>query len=481
MPHISSQAEMIDSGEAPLAPHAERVRERRAALRRAVRTGLIVIPGHATVWRNADNPFPFRQSSHLLYLAPILRPGIVLVLDADRGEDVVFGPPEDPDDLIWHGPGVTLAEEALASGITEVRELTRLGDFLQTAESTGRQVHLLPAFIPESRAFLTELLDSEIEDVDERVSGSLVHAMGELRLRKSPDEVEEIERALAVTAEMFAAGFTATRSGIREAAVRAAMAQVVYSHDLDFSFAPIVTVRGEVLHNHSYANTLREGDLLLIDAGVETARGYASDITRTIPVSGSFTDLQREIYQIVLAAEESAIKAMRPGVRFREIHDLASRTIAQGLIDVGLMRGGAADAVEAGAHALFFVHGLGHPLGLDVHDLHDLGDAVAYPPDVPRSNQFGTRFLRFGREVAEGMVMTVEPGVYFIPALIDLWKSERRFKEFINYDMVERYRDFGGIRIEDDVLVTGDEARVLSSAIPRMPDDVEVAVMSGRH
>jgi Xaa-Pro aminopeptidase len=449
---------------------ADTFRARRDALRARL-DGPALIPGNPTVWRNADNPHPFRQSSHLLYLTGLDRPGLALLLDADGGRDVLFGPPDDFDDLVWHGPHPSLDDLAAEAGIETVRPYPELKGALAGAD----RVHYPPPFMPGTRVELARLLGRSLEDVAEGASDDLSRALGDLRARKSEAEVAEIEDALAVSAEMYRAAFGTTRPGVGEVDVRAAMLAVALRHDVEPSFEPITSVRGEVLHNHARGNTLRDGDLLLLDSGVETAAGYASDITRTIPVGGRFTDRQRAVYEIVLRAEEDAIEQTRPGVNFRALHLRAARTLAEGLKDLGLMRGDAGDAVEAGAHALFFPHGLGHPIGLDVHDLHDFGDAFAYPPDAPRSEQFGLAFLRFGRDLEAGHVVTIEPGIYFIPALIDRWREEGRHAEFIDYDAVEAYRDFGGVRIEDDVLCTADGPRVLGPGIPKRVEDVEAA------
>lgn len=460
---------------AAAAPVAE-LQRRRDAVRRGVGSGVILVPGHDVAWRNADNPHPFRQSSHLLYLAPVRRPGMALVMDVEGGVDMLFAPPEDPDAVVWYGPRPSVENEAAAAGIFDVRDIADLPELLRQATRKERTVHLTPQFVPAIRDRVAGWLGADPGAMDERVSEALVATLGELRLRKSEYEVGEIERALTATAAMFDAARSTVRPGIREAEVFASMARAAFARGYSFAFSPIVTVRGEVLHNEGYVNAMEDGDLLLIDAGLETASGYASDISRTMPVSGGFTDVQRALYEIVLEARDEAIAMMRPGVSYRDVHDRASRSVAAGLIGLGLMRGDPDEAVAAGAHALFFVHGVGHPLGLDVHDLHDLGDAVAYPADRPRSRQFGTGFLRFGRTLEEGMVMTVEPGIYFIPALIDRWRAEGRHADFIRYDAVARLRELGGIRLEDDVLVTADGVRVLGPGIPASVEDVEAPV-----
>ncbi len=455
---------------------ADTYRARRDRLREAVGSGLILIPGVGTVWRNADNPHPFRQSSHLLYLTGVTASGVALVLDADSGEDVLSASPDTFDDLLWHGPHPSPEDHAAEAGIEAARDIGELRSALAEAKRQGRGVHYPPPFMPSVLLGLAELLGESVDAVKAGASDELARALGALRLVKSEAEVAEIEDALAVSAEMLAEALRVTRPGIREHDVRATMLAVALRHDRALSFEPITTVRGEVLHNHSRGNTLREGQLLLLDSGVETAEGYASDVTRTIPVSGTFTDEQRAVYELVLRAEEEAIDGTRPGVSFRDLHLGAAHTLAAGLKDLGLMKGDTDAAVEAGAHALFFPHGLGHPLGLDVHDLHDLGDAVAYPTGVPRSEQFGLGFLRFARDLEPGNVVTIEPGCYFIPPLIDRWRDESRHTAFIDYAAVEDFRGFGGIRIEDDVLCTDGGPRVLGPGIPKSVADVEAAM-----
>ena len=457
---------------------ADDYRDRRRRIAGHVGGGLVLLPGHGTVWRNADRPHPFRQSSHVLYATGLSRPGLAVVLDADSGEATLFGPPDDFDDLVWHGPHPSPDDLAAEAGIERVRDVGDLPNVLREARASGRAVHYPPLFEPGTRIAVARWLGTSVDEAEAGASEAIMHALGEVRAVKTEAEIAEIESAVATSAQMLAEAMRVARPGLYEYEVLAAMAGVMQRQNRAFSFNPIVSVRGEVLHNETSLNRMREGDLLLIDSGVETAEGYASDITRTLPVAGRFTDRQRAVYEVVLRAEEAAIAAMRPGANFRDLHLLAARTIAEGLKEIGLMKGDTDAAVEAGAHALFFVHGLGHPLGLDVHDVQDLGDTYAYPPDNPRSDQFGLAFLRFGRDLDAGHVMTVEPGVYFIPALIDRWRGEGRHTDFIDYDAVEHYRTFGGIRIEDDVLVTEDGARVLGPRIPRSVEDVERAMRS---
>jgi Xaa-Pro aminopeptidase len=279
---------------------------------------------------------------------------------------------------------------------------------------------------------------------------------------------------LAVTQGMYLAAMKMVKPGVLEQDVVGRMDGLALAGGAGTAFPTILTVNGQILHNHDHSHIMRKGRLLVVDSGAESKRHYASDITRTLPVSGKFTTRQREIYEIVLAAQESAIAAMKPGIPYRDIHLKAARLMCAGLKDVGLMKGDTEEAVAAGAHALFFPHGLGHPLGLDVHDMENLGESfVGYDDQTKRSNQFGLDYLRFGRELRPGYVMTVEPGIYFIPALAAKWKKEKKHTGFINYLKVGTYLNFGGIRIEDNVLITAAGRRVLGPPIPKRVKGIE--------
>jgi Xaa-Pro aminopeptidase len=295
-----------------------------------------------------------------------------------------------------------------------------------------------------------------------------------LRSVKEKLEVEEISRAVDITREMHTTAMKMAHPGIFEREIAGRIEGIALSHGTSVSFPIILSVDGQTLHNHYHGNLLEAGRMMVTDAGAETVNHYAGDITRTVPVGGKFNRRQKEIYEIVLEAENGSIEQIRPGIPYRDIHLGAARIIAEGLKNLGLMKGGVDEAVEAGAHAMFFPHGLGHMMGMDVHDMEGLGeDNVGYSDTVKRSKQFGTAYLRLGKELEAGYVLTVEPGIYFIPALIDKWRSEGKFTEFINYDKVENYKDFGGIRIEDDVLVTPDGYRILGKPIPKTISEIE--------
>ena len=449
---------------------------RRTALRESVSGGYLLLLGNLPAPRNyEDNIYPFRQDSHFLYFVGARQPGMALLIGPD-GDETLFGPAADPDDVVWSGPQPGMIDHAGSSGIDNAGTTEDLSGILAAARKSGAPVHYLPPYRDSRRIQLAGLLDVDVAVVDTGVSTELAAAVVALRNVKSDEEIRQIENALSVSALMYQSALGMTAPGRGEAEVAAMMQGVALLSNRPQSFPPIVSVRGEVLHNESYENTLAKGDLLLIDSGTESPFGYASDITRTYPVAGVFSPRQREIYDVVLGAQQTAIQGASPRLTNRELHLMAARTIVSGLHDVGLMKGDVDEAVAAGAHALFFPHGLGHMLGLDVHDMEDLGDLVGYAPGESRSDQFGLNYLRLARKLEPGFVITVEPGIYFIPALIDRWRAGGRHEAFIDYAKVQEYRDFGGIRIEDDVLITGDGCRVLGAAIPKTAEDIELVM-----
>jgi Xaa-Pro aminopeptidase len=455
--------------------NSETYRSRRAKLRAAVDGGAILILGNNDAPKNyVDNTYPFRQDSHFLYYVGVSETGMALLIHPD-GRDVLFGRPYDPDDLVWHGPRPHVGDHAAAAGFADDADIADLKIEIDRLVATGVRIHYLPPYRAERSFQLAGLLDANPEKVGNGVSDELVRAVSFQRLVKDDAEIAEISGALQVTAEMYRVAMTEARPGRFEYEIAGLMQARALELGREQAFPPIVTVRGEVLHNHSYGNRLADGDLLLMDSGAESPLWYASDITRTFPVNGRFSDRQRGIYEIVLAAQMAVIDASSPERDNREMHRLASRTIAGGLTALGLMKGNPDDAVEVGAHALFFPHGIGHMLGLDVHDMEDLGDIVGYPEGEERSTQFGLSFLRMTRRLEPGFVITVEPGIYFIPALIDQWRAENRHSEFIDYGRVDDFKGFGGIRIEDDVLITGNGCRVLGPGIPKTVDELEAA------
>jgi Xaa-Pro aminopeptidase len=454
--------------------------DRRHALAAAVGDGAILLPGAQLRSRNyADNVYPFRQSSHLLYYTGLNAPDLFVLLWADEDRAVLYGRERTMDDVVWCGERPSLDELADGAGLDEVRHVDTLGADLRSLALGGTALHYLPPFHGEGRLLLSGLLGRSSDEIADGVSRRLIAAVAEQRLVKSDAEIDQIEAALAVTAEMYRAAMRAAGPGLTEADIAGIIEGVALRANCVQSFPPITSVRGEVLHNESRSIVLEAGQLLLVDSGAELANGYTSDITRTMPVSGKFDPRQRAIYQSVLDAQLEAIAHTRPGVRYANVHRRAVKVLAARLVDVGLMKGDPDDIVTAGAHALLMPHGLGHAMGLDVHDMEDLGDAVGYGTEGRRATQFGLNFLRFARTLQPGHVVTAEPGVYFIPALIDQWAAEGRHAEFIDYGALQAYKGFGGIRIEDDVLVTSDGARVLGPGIPKTVDDVEATMAAG--
>jgi Xaa-Pro aminopeptidase len=452
--------------------------QRRNTLAKRMRSGLLLFLSNGESPMNYPaNPYHYRQDSTFLYFFGLSFPGLAALIDADSGRQTVFGDDLDLGDIIWMGPQPSLKSRCLKVGVSEVRPLADLATVLQEAVRSGRPLHFLPPYRAENAMWLEKLLGIRAEAVRNFASSEFVKAVVAQRSLKSPQEIVEIESALAVSALMYREAMAMARPGVYEREIAGRMEGIALAGGGRLAFPAIVTVHGETLHNHDHGNALKKGDLLLIDSGAEAASGYASDITRTVPVGGRFTDRQQAIYDTVLAMQLKAMAMIRPGVSYRAVHLKSCELLVDRLKDMKLMKGDTAAAVAAGAHALFFPHGLGHMMGLDVHDMEDLGEAhVGYGDQAKRSQQFGLAYLRLARKLEPGHVLTVEPGIYFIPALIDQWRSENKFAAFIHYAEVEKYRQFGGVRIEDDVLVTSKGCRVLGPAIAKNPGDLQRAV-----
>ncbi|MBN2591957.1 MAG: aminopeptidase P family protein [Sedimentisphaerales bacterium] len=449
--------------------------ERRKRLRNDVQSGMILLLGNEESPMNfADNQYPFRQDSSFLYFFGLDCPGLSAVIDIDQGAEYMFGDDLTVDDIVWNGPQPTLKEKCLKTGISETAGLVKLPDALKKAAQQGRKIHFLPQYRAVNILKIQQLLGIHPSDITGHVSQPLIKAIVAQRSIKSEQEIEQIEAALDISYEMQTLAMKMSKPGVYERRVASAMEAVVLSHGSRLAFPTIFSIHGETLHNHSYDNQMQDGDMAVNDSGAESPLHYASDITRTMPVSGKFSQRQKEIYSIVLNAQEKAIEAVRPGVEFRDIHLLACRELASGLKDLGLMKGDIEQAVQAGAHTLFFQCGLGHMLGLDVHDMEALGEEyVGYADTIKRNPEFGFKSLRLAKALEPGFVITVEPGVYFIPELIDRWKADRKNSQYINYELLEEYMDFGGVRIEDDILATGTGHRVLGGPIPKTISEVE--------
>lgn len=450
-------------------------KQRRSILKKQIGTGLVLLMGNDESPMNyAANCYPFRQDGSFLYYFGMDRPSLAAVIDIDLDTDTIFGDDFDLEDIIWMGEFPLIGDMAQKAGIKHTAQFAGLGDAVCQAKNQGRKIHFLPPYRAETAAKLSNLLEVALHEVKKDASEELIRAVVAQRSVKDAYEVREIESALAVSRAMYLAAMKVAGPGMHEREVVAAMNKVAISKGCMSAFPIICTIDGQTLHNHYHGNKIKKGDLLLIDSGVSSPVGYASDITRTIPAGGKFTAKQREIYEIVLRGQLAGIDAIRPGIKYKDVHLIAAMEIAAGLKALGLMNGNVSDAVNAGAHALFFPHGLGHMMGLDVHDMENLGENFAgYDKTVARSDQFGLAYLRMARELQPGFVVTVEPGIYFIPALIAKWKREKKFAQFINYAKVESYLNFGGVRIEDDVLVTRTGHRVLGKPIPKTVKEIE--------
>jgi Xaa-Pro aminopeptidase len=455
--------------------------ERRNALRKLMPSGIILLPGNSESSMNyPENTYSFRQDSNFSYFFGLENPDFAGIIDVDNGIDYIFGNDFGIADIIWMGPQPKVVDLAIKAAVKNTAPLGELAVFVNNAIQKQRPVHIVPTYRGETTLQVAGLLGINPLRIRDYVSMPLIESIIKLRSIKSDLEVAEIEKAVDIAWLMFTTGMRMAYPGKREQEITGVMEGISVSHGRPVSFPIILSTNGQILHNHHHEGILQEGRMMVMDAGTETALLYASDITRTVPVGGKFSQKQREIYEIVLNANLNGIAATNPGTFYSDCHKVAAETIASGLKDLGLMKGNVKEAVAAGAHALFFPHGLGHMLGLDVHDMEGLGQIhVGYDKEIQPSKQFGTAYLRLGRRLQPGFVITNEPGIYFIPELIDMWKAEKKYPEFLSYDKIEEYRNFGGIRIEDDILVTADGHRVLGKPIPKTVAEVE-ATMADR-
>ena len=448
---------------------------RRKRLQDDVRTGLVLLLGNDhTPMNYADNQYPFRQDSSFLYFLGLDCPGLAALIDVDQGNEFVFGNDLTVDDIIWTGPQPSLKEKCQKIGISKTGPLDQLPAILTKAIQQGRKIHFLPQYRPENILKVQQWLGILPSAIQNHVSERLIRATVAQRSLKTQEEIIQIEAALDISYEMQTLAMKMSKPGIYERQVAGAMEAIALSRGCHLAFPTIFSIHGETLHNHYHGNQMQNGDIVVNDSGAESTAHYASDITRTIPIGGKFTQRQREIYAIILDAQMKAIEEVKPGVEFRDIHRLACEVLVSGLKDLGLVKGNVEEAVQAGVHTLFFQCGLGHMMGLDVHDMEALGENyVGYTDAIKRNPEFGWRSLRLGKALEPGFVITVEPGIYFIPELIDRWKAERKHDQYLDYNTIETYRDFGGIRIEDDILVTERGCRVLGKPIPKTIDEVE--------
>lgn len=446
---------------------------RRAKLKQTVGSGLLLFIGNDESGMNyADNTYHFRQDSTFLYFFGLPYAGLSAIIDIDNDKEIIFGDELTIDDIVWMGIQPTLKEKSEAAGIVEVRPSKDIEAYLKNAAQKKQTIHYLPSYRAEHQVKLFHWLG--VVPGTEKPSLPFIMGVVNQRNNKTAEEVEEIEKACTVTGEMHVAAMRAVRPGLHESDIAAVVAEAAFKHNYELSFPIIATVNGQTLHNHDHSHLIKSGDMLLLDAGAETEMGYAGDMSSTMPVDKKFTTRQKDVYDVQVAAHEAAVAALHPGVPFVDVYELSLKVIMEGMKNLGFAKGDAMDAVKAGAAAMFMPCGLGHMMGLDVHDMENLGEVYVGWNGVPKSTQFGRKSLRLGRKLEPGFVLTIEPGIYFIPELMDLWKSQNKFTEFLNYDKLFTYKDFSGIRNEENYLITETGSHLLGKTkVPVHTEDVE--------
>lgn len=450
---------------------------RRNRLKQLVKSGIIIFFGNNESPANypSNGYSPFRQDSSFLYYFGLKRDGLVGVIDIDEGTETLIGNDVDIEDIVWLGSVSTIHDMAESTGVGSTAPMKSLKIICNNALKQKRRIHFLPPYRHDTMIQIFDLLGIHPNQQKETASLELIKAVVKMRSAKEQQEIDEIEQACGISYIMHTTAMRLTKPGLTEKYIGGQIDGVANSYGTKVSFSTIFTQHGEIMHGCPSWDKLESGRLVLCDAGAENRHSYCSDNTRTYPVNGKFTQRQLEIYSIVEACHDHALEVAKPGVRWYDVHMSVCRLMTERLKEIGLMKGDVDEAVNAGAHAMFLPHGLGHMMGLDVHDMEGLGqDHVGFDEETRPSTQFGTNCLRMGRRLEKGFVVTDEPGIYFIPALIDEWKALGLHTDFINYGMLETYKDFGGIRIEDDILITDDGCRFLGKErIPYHPEDIE--------
>lgn len=458
---------------------------RRARLRSLVNDGIIIIFGNNESPCNypSNGYYPFRQDSSFLYYFGLNRDGLVGVIDIDNNSETVFGNDIDIEDIVWYGSVDSVHDLAAQVGVEHTAPMRALKNTCNEALRQKRRIHFLPPYRHDIKIQIFDLLGIHPVQQKEAASMELIKAVVSMRSVKEQQEIEELERAAGIGYLMHTTAMRLTRPGVTEKFVGGQVDGIAHSYGAMTSFPTIYSQHGEIMHGNPSMSVLQAGRLALCDAGAETINNYCSDNTRTMPVSGTFTQRQLEIYSIVEACHDHVLEVAKPGVKYFDVHLAVCRLMTERLKELGLMKGDTDEAVAAGAHAMFLPHGLGHMMGMDVHDMEGLGQTnVGFDEETrPNLEQFGTNALRMGRRLQKGFVVTDEPGIYFIHALIDEWKADGHCKEFINFDLLETYKDFGGIRIEDDILITEDGCRFIGEKrIPYHPKDVEAFMQNNQ-
>lgn len=467
----------------PTLPHHKR---RRQQFLDAIDSPVLLFAGGWISRNYPANWCPFRADSSFLFFFPEPEPNAAALFDPKDGSVTLFLDERTAEDALWHGPVPSFADMKKGLGVTAVQKRSELAAFVRK-KAGKRQVRGIAIADPKATAELAAITGEQLDfhDPARIADPELVKVLAQLRNHKEPEELADMRTAAAVTHQAHVLAMAKTRAGIYEQELVGHVEGTFARHGCVPAYNTILSVRGEVLHNHHHGNMLLDTDLVLLDAGAERSSGYCADVTRTWPVNGRFSPEARDVYDIVLAAEVAAIAALKPGVRYRDVHLVACRVLADGLVQLGLLKGKADALVASGAHALFYPHGTGHLLGLDVHDLEAFGDQVHYAPGRKRSDQFGTRWLRLDLDLEPGMTFTIEPGIYFVPAILRNAEFRKKWKGQVDFARAEKFltmnslRGFGGIRIEDDVLCTESGSEVLTASIPKERIAVEALVGSG--
>jgi Xaa-Pro aminopeptidase len=454
--------------------------QRREKLRKSVGSGLILLLGNDESPMNyGDNGYHFRQDSTFLYFFGLNQPSLAAILDCETGEDLIFGNDFTVDDIVWMGPQPSILSQSQKVGVIKSGNIDSLIVLLKNSSARGMKIHFLPPYRSENKIKLFEWLNILPNEVKTKASVELILGIVNQRNHKSTEEISEIRKACDISVEMHTLAMRMAKPGITEAQIAAAVQQVAVATQGQIAFPIIATINGQTLHNHHYGNVLKDGDLFLLDAGAETAMGYAGDLSSTVPVNGKFTSRQKDIYTICLDSHNTAISMLKPGIAFKEVYFESSRVIIRGLKDLGLMKGNVEDALANGAHAMFFPCGLGHMMGLDVHDMEDLGEVYVGYDGEPKSTQFGLKSLRLARKLEPGFVFTIEPGIYFIPELINDWRAKKHNSDYINFESLEDYKTFGGLRNEENFLITDSGYELLGKQKPKSIADVEAQWAKG--
>lgn len=445
--------------------------ERRKKLKENFKDGIILIPGNNYSPLDCkDNCYPFLQDATFRYYFGLSHPGLVGIIDIDNDKEIIFGNDYTISDIVWMGKQKYLKELVFEVGIKSFIEIEELKSYLVKRKN----IRFTNQYREDIKNFISSLIDINPFNFDDYTSFELVNAIIAQRNIKSDVEIKEIEKAVNITKEMHLAAIKNVRIGMKEFELVAEVEHETKKNNAYFSFQTILTKNGQILHNHYYGNTLKSGDLVLLDCGAINENGYCGDMTTTFPVSGKFSERQKLIHNIVRDMFDKAVEISKVGVFYRDVHLEVCKVMAENFKKIGLLKGNVEELVSKGAHALFMPHGLGHMLGMTVHDMENFGEInVGYDEEIQKSKQFGLSSLRLGRRLQIGYVFTIEPGIYFIPDLFEKWKKEKLYEEFLNYEEIEKYMDFGGIRMERDILITENGAKILGESFPRTADEIE--------